>query len=138
MKELRDLAKVYKQKALQAINPGVPYKKYKKTGSSKAFKTGKMLAGIVAANTPDKLARKTKKGWQLVLDLQTPSPKNYAIYVHYGTYKMKARPFGELGTQDPAFELALNEYFGNETMKLVEDLLQPIDTQFQSAGFKVS
>jgi hypothetical protein len=137
MATIQDVAKTYVKSVGKAIFPGVPYSGYK-TGSSKAFKTGKMLAGIVAANTPDKLARKTKKGWQLVLDLQTPSPKNYAIYVHYGTYKMKARPFGELGTQDPAFELALNEYFGNETMKLVEDLLQPIDTQFQSAGFKVS
>jgi len=137
MATIQDVAKTYVKSVGKAIFPGVPYSGYK-TGSSKAFKTGKMLAGIVAANTPDKLARKTKKGWQLVLDLQTPSPKNYAIYVHYGTYKMKARPFGELGTQDPAFELALNEYFGNETLKLVEDLLQPIDTQFQSAGFKVS
>ncbi len=41
MKTLKDVAKVFKDKALQAINPGVPYKGYK-TGSSKAFKTGKL------------------------------------------------------------------------------------------------
>ena len=35
MKTLKDVAKIYKDQALTAINPGVPYNKYKKTGSSK-------------------------------------------------------------------------------------------------------
>lgn len=137
MATIQDVAKTYIKSVGKAIMPGVPYSGYK-TGSSKAFKTGKMLASIVSTNSPQKVAQKSKKGWKLVLDLELPSPKNYAVYVHYGTYKMKARPFGELATQDPAFELILNEYFQNESLKLVEDLLQPIDTQFKSAGFKVS
>lgn len=137
MATIQDVAKTYIKSVGKAIMPGVPYSGYK-TGSSKAFKTGKMLGAIVSKNNPQSVAQKSNKGWKLVLDLSLPSPKNYGVYVHYGTSKMKARPFGELATQDPAFELILNEYFQNESLKLVEDLLQPIDTQFKSAGFKVS
>jgi len=47
MKTLKDVAKVYKDQALKAINPGVPYNKYK-TGSSKAFKTGRMFKEVAS------------------------------------------------------------------------------------------
>jgi hypothetical protein len=137
MATIQDVAKTYIKSVGKAIFPGVPYSGFK-TVNSKAFKTGKMLGSIVSKNTPQNIVKKTKKGYQLVLDLQLPDPKNYAVYVHYGTYKMKARPFGELATEDPAFELVLNQYFQNESMKLVEDMMQPIDTQFKSAGFKIS
>lgn len=138
MVTIKDVAKTLTKTAGKALYPGVPYSGYKKTASSKAFDTGALLSSFVQKNRPETIVKKTSRGYRLIFDLSLPSPKNYGVYVHYGTYKMDARPFVELGTEDPAFELALNQYFGNETLKLVEDMLQPMDTQFKAAGFKVS
>ena len=85
MKTLRDVAKVYKDKALQAINPGVPYKGYK-TGSSKAYKTGRLYKEIASRNRIATMVTEDKRGnITFRFSLQVP---DYAKYVHYGTKKM--------------------------------------------------
>ena len=82
MKELRDVAKVYKDQALRAINPGVPYSKYK-TGSSKAYKTGKMYKEIAGSNRIQTMFQKDKKG-KITFTFNFSAP-DYAKYVHDGT-----------------------------------------------------
>ena len=90
MKTLKDVAKIYKDKALTAINPGVPYNKYK-TGSSKAYKTGKMYKDVASRNRIQTMFQKDKKG-KITFTFNFSQP-DYAKYVHDGTRYMKARPF---------------------------------------------
>ena len=111
MKELRDVAKVYKDKALQAINPGVPYRKYK-TGSSKAYKTGKMYKSIASSNRIQTMFRKDKKSGKISFTFNFSAP-DYAKYVQYGTKYMKARPFAQIALLAKEAELVLDGIFEN-------------------------
>lgn len=68
MKELKDVAKAYKDSALTAINPGIPYGKYK-TGSSKAYKTGRMYKEIAGRNRIQTMFQKIRNQVRLLLIL---------------------------------------------------------------------
>lgn len=138
MKTLQDVAKSFKKAAGKAIYPGMPYSGYK-TGSSKAFKTGNLLSKFVTSpqNTPQAIGKKIINGFQLVLQVG-PSGAEYGSYVHYGTSKMKKRPFAEIGAEDVEFNKVLDEFLGEEVDEVVMEELGTMDAQFRSAGFEVS
>lgn len=138
MKTLEDVAKAYKQAAGKAIYPGVAYSSYK-TGTSKAFKTGNLLTKFVTSplNTPKSIGRKTITGFELVLQVG-PDGAEYGGYVHYGTYKMGKRPFGELATEDKNFQIELGLYLQDLAGDWVEEYLGTMDSEWRSAGFEVS
>ena len=138
MKTLQDVAKAYKKAAGKAIYPGVPYSGYK-TGTSKAFKTGNLLTKFVSSplNQAATIGRKTMAGYELVLDV-SPNGAEYGSYVHFGTRKMKARPFAELATNDPEFISTLNEFILDEVGDIVGDYMGVMDSKWSKAGFTVS
>lgn len=142
MKTLQDVAKSFRKAAGKAIYPGVPYSGYK-TGTSKAFKTGNLLAKFVSSpkNAPNNIVRENKltNGVQFtfVLDI-APNGAEYGQYVHYGTSKMKARPWASIGANDKGFNDVLDEFLDGEVDELVVEELDAIDTQFKTAGFTIS
>ena len=138
MKTLSDVAKAYKKAAGKAIYPGVPYSGYK-TGTSKAFKTGNLLSKFVSSplNAPNQIGRKTITGFELVLQIG-PQGAEYGTYVHYGTSKMKSRPFASIGADDKEFNDVLDEFLEGQVDEMVLDELGAMDSQFRTAGFEIS
>jgi hypothetical protein len=137
-KSLKDVAKVYKDKALQAINPGVPYKGYK-TGSSKAYKQGRLFAGVASENRISNMFTKDKKGDVVFTFNVSPRSATYGKYVHYGTYKMKKRPFAELAAESPEFKKALDDYINTNVVEgQLNAFFDNMNEQMRKAGVQVS
>jgi hypothetical protein len=131
MKTLKDVAKIYKDKALQAINPGVPYKGYK-TGSSKAYKTGKLFKEVAGRNRIQTMVTEDKRGnITFRLNFQLP---DYAKYVHFGTKKMKGRPFAQIAAQSPEFIKAKDEAMNTKSAELLDDIFADLDKIWKSGG----
>ena len=131
MKTLKDVAKIYKDKALQAINPGVPYNKYK-TGSSKAYKTGKLFKEVAGRNRIQTMVTEDSRGnITFRLNFQLP---NYAKYVHFGTKKMKGRPFAQIAAQSPEFIKAKDEAMNGKSAELLDDIFSDLDKIWKSGG----
>lgn len=137
IKSLNDLAVKYRDGALNAINPGVPYSGYK-TNSSKAYKTGNLYNQIAGSNTPNTMVKPFgEDGFQLVLNV-SPSNANYGQYVHYGTYKMRKRPFAQLALENPEFMQLFEKVMGEKVEEKVDEYMGEVDDQFKKAGFTVS
>jgi len=131
MKTLKDVAKVYKDQALKAINPGVPYRGYK-TGSSKAFKTGRMYKEVASRNRIQTMVTEDKRGNIIFkFDFQLP---DYAKYVQYGTKNMKARPFAQIAAQSPEFIKAKDEAIGMKANELMDDIFSDLNKIWESGG----
>ena len=131
MKTLKDVAKVYKEQALKAINPGVPYRGYK-TGSSKAFKTGRMFKEVASSNRIQTMVTEDKRGnITFKFDFQLP---DYAKYVQYGTRNMKARPFAQIAAQSPEFIKAKDEALGIKANELMDDIFSDLNKIWESGG----
>ncbi len=131
MKTLKDVAKVFKDKALQAINPGVPYKGYK-TGSSKAFKTGKLYKEIASSNRINTMVTEDKRGnIKFKFNLRVP---DYAKYVHYGTKKMQARPFAQIAATSPEFIKVKDEVMNERTSEVLDDIFEDLDKIWKAGG----
>ena len=135
MKTLKDGAKIYKDKALTAINPGVPYNKYK-TGSSKAYKTGKMYKDVASRNRIQTMFQKDKKG-KITFTFNFSQP-DYAKYVHDGTRYMKARPFAKLAAESPEFIKAKDELVGEEAKLVLDSIFEELGTMWESGGDNLS
>ena len=135
MKSLKDVAKVYKDQALTAINPGVPYAKYK-TGSSKAYKTGKMYKEIASRNRIQTMFQKDKKG-KITFTFNFVQP-DYAKYVQYGTKYMKARPFAKLAAESPEFLKAKNKVVAEEAELLLDGVFENLDKMWEAGGDNLS
>ena len=135
MKTLKDVAKIYKDKALTAINPGVPYNKYK-TGSSKAYKTGKMYKDVASRNRIQTMFQKDKKG-KITFTFNFSQP-DYAKYVHDGTRYMKARPFAKLAAESPEFIKAKDELVGEEAKLVLDSIFEELGTMLESGGDNLS
>lgn len=136
-KSLNDLAVVYRDSALKAINPGVPYSKYK-TGKSKAYKSGNLQSKVASSNTPQTMVKPFgEDGFQIILNV-APYGAEYGQYVHYGTYKMNKRPFAELALENPEFIQLFEKVMGEKVEEKVDDYFDKIDKDFKKAGFKVS
>lgn len=137
LKSLNDLAVTYRDSALNAINPGVPYSKYK-TKTSKAYKTGNLYNKIAQSNTPETMVKPFgEDGFQIILNV-APSGADYGQYVHYGTSKMKKRPFGQLALEDPEFAQLFEKVMGEKLEEKVDEYIDDVDEQFEKAGFTVS
>ena len=131
MKTLKDVAKVYKEKALQAINPGVPYSKYK-TGTSKAFKSGKLYKEVASRNRIQTMVTEDKRGnITFRLNFQLP---DYAKYVHFGTRKMKGRPFAQIAAQSPEFIKAKDEAMNEKSAEVLDDIFSDLDKIWKAGG----
>lgn len=137
MKTLQDVAKQFRKSAAQAIYPGFSYTGYK-TGTSKAFRTGNLLSKFVSSpnNAPNRVGRKTITGFEFVLEVG-PQGAEYGKYVHFGTLKMKKRPFAELGAEQSIFKDTLDEFMMGEVDDVVEETNEVISDQFRKAGFEV-
>lgn len=135
MKSLKDVAKVYKDQALTAINPGVPYSKYK-TGSSKAYKTGKMYKEIASRNRIQTMFQKDKKG-KITFTFNFVQP-DYAKYVQYGTEKMDARPFAQIAAQSAEFIKAKNKVVAEEAELLLDGVFENLDKMWEAGGDNLS
>ena len=131
MKTLKDVAKIYKDKALQAINPGVPYRKYK-TGSSKAYKTGKLFKEVAGRNRIQTMVTEDSRGnITFRLNFQLP---DYAKYVHFGTKKMKGRPFAQIAALSPEFIKAKDEAMNTKSAELLDDIFSDLDKIWKAGG----
>tara|TARA_R110000803_G_scaffold84955_1_gene151237 strand:+ start:14325 stop:14741 length:417 start_codon:yes stop_codon:yes gene_type:complete len=131
MKSLKDVAKVYKDKALQAINPGVPYNKYK-TGSSKAYKTGKLYRDVAGSNRIATMFTEDKKGdVTFTLTFNVPT---YAKYVQYGTKYMKARPFAQIAAESPEFNKAKDMAMNEKSSEVLDDIFSDLDKMWKAGG----
>ena len=135
MKTLKDVAKIYKYKALTAINPGVPYNKYK-TGSSKAYKTGKMYKDVASRNRIQTMFQKDKKG-KITFTFNFSQP-DYAKYVHDGTRYMEARPFAQIAALSPEFIKAKDELVGEEAKLVLDSIFEELGTMWESGGDNLS
>jgi hypothetical protein len=137
-KSLKDVAKVYKDKALQSINPGVPYKSYK-TGSSKAYKTGRLFSSIAQENRIARIFNKDKNSEKITFTFNiSPNGAPYGKYVHNGTYKMGKRPFAEIAAESPEFKAALDDYINDNIVKgKLDSFFDNIDKEMERAGVKV-
>jgi hypothetical protein len=131
MKSLKDVAKIYKDNALKAINPGVPYRKYK-TGSSKAFKTGKLYKEVASRNRIQTMVTEDKSG-DITFRLSFQLP-DYAKYVHYGTKNMKARPFAQIAALSPEFIKAKDEAMNTKSAELLDDVFANLDKMWKAGG----
>jgi hypothetical protein len=67
-----------------------------------------------------------------------PNGADYGRWVHNGTTRMIARPFGELATEDPDFQKVLDEFLLTQVDVYVDGELDMLDTAFNKAGFSVS
>lgn len=138
MKTLNDVAKAYKDAALQAINPGVPYNSYK-TGSSRAYKTGNLFSKIASSNNINAMTKlgRDRKSFTISFNI-APNGALYGQYVHNGTWKMKKRPFGEIAANSPSVQEAIDEYMNQVVETELETEFEMLNKRFLQAGFKVS
>ena len=150
MKELKDLAKGYRKLAAEAIYPGLPYSKYKRSlnsqlppnpsgQGSRAFASGNLLTKFISSpeNDINKIGAKIGNGYQLVVNV-APKGAEYGRWVHYGTRRMIARPFAEIAANTDRFQQLLDEFMQTETEKMVEGELEKLDDSFNKAGWKIS
>lgn len=137
-KTLKDVAKIYKDKALQAINPGIPYKGYKKTGSSKAYKTGNLFNKIAANNQSQRMFAYDKQTDKYTLKFNvSPNGAEYGKYVNYGTRYMDKRPFAQLAAESPEFKLAINEFMNGKVNEKLAGMFDEMDKKAEDAGLTV-
>ena len=137
MKSLNDIAKAYKQSALQAINPGVSYSSYK-TGVSRAYRTGNLFNQIASSNNIDGMIKlgKDRKSFTLTFNI-APNGAPYGKYVHNGTYKMGKRPFGEIAGESKSVKEAFDMYMNQVVESELETTFENMEDMFLKAGFKV-
>lgn len=137
IKSLNDLAIKYRDSALDAINPGVPYTKYK-TKTSKAYKTGNLYNKVAQSNSPQTMVKPFgEDGFQIVLNI-APNGAEYGQYVHYGTSKMGKRPFGQLGFENPELTQLFEKVMGEKVEEKVGEYIDNMDDMFSKSGFQVS
>jgi hypothetical protein len=139
MLTLQQVGKAYRKEIGKAIYPGVPYSAYKKTGSSRAFKTGNLLTQILKSpqNDINKIGSKTKSGYQFVVNI-SPSGAEYGRWVHYGTRRMDARPFAAIAANSKDFKTSIGGLIESDMDGMVEDLFTSLDNELGKAGFKIS
>ena len=137
MKTLKDVAKAYKQAALQAINPGVPYKGYK-TGSSRAYRTGNLFNQVASSNNINSMTKlgKDRKSFTISFDI-APNGAIYGQYVHNGTSKMRKRPYGEIAANSKLVKEAVDDYMNKVVESELETEFEMLEKRFLQAGFTV-
>lgn len=150
MKTLQDLAKQYRKSASEAIYPGLPYSQYQRAPKSplppnppnqgsRAFSTGNLLTKFISSpqNAIESIASKIGNGYQIVVNV-APEGAEYGRWVHYGTRKMKARPFAEIAATEPKFLAVMDEFMQSESEKMIDGEMEKLDETFNKAGWKIT
>ena len=133
MKTLKDIAGLYRSLATKNLQ----------SGPLRAYKTGNLYRAVGTYNTTDRMIRTTKgtkKGsntYDLVLQVGPPEAK-YGKFVEKGTYKMKARPFGETAANSAELAKAIDLFMKGEVEASMEVLTEGFTDKMVKAGFKVS
>ena len=133
MKTLKDIAGLYRSLATQNLQ----------SGPLRAFKTGNLYRNVAQYNTLDRMVRpktgknKGSKSFDLVLQVGPPGAK-YGRFVEKGTYKMKARPFGETAANSKQLAAAIDEFMKAEVDVSMELFEEQITKKMVKGGFKVS
>jgi hypothetical protein len=131
---LQEVAKTYKKAVAKAIYPGVSYPRYQKTGRSRAFDTGNLLTQIVRQQV--KVRKDKKLGMTFTINV-APDDALYGTYVHFGTYKMQARPFAEIGTNDDKFNEQLDALMEENIDEFADQEIEMVFEGFKKAGFSI-
>ncbi len=63
---------------------------------------------------------------------------DYAKYVHYGTKKMKARPFAQLAATSPEFIKVKDEAMNEKTAEVLDGIFEDLDKVWQAGGDNLS
>jgi hypothetical protein len=135
MKTVQDVAKVFRKKAAQAIYPGVPYK----TGSSRAFKTGNLLTKFISdpRNSFDNIPKQVGDS-SYIFELQiAPAGAYYGRWVHNGTRKMNARPFGQIASGETEVINIFQEFTEGVAEDFIEKKMEPFRRNLLKSGFKM-
>lgn len=137
VKSLKDVAKVFKDKALTSINPGVPYDAYK-TGKSKAYKTGNLFKNVASSNRIDTMFKVDETTEKYTLNFNiAPTGATYGKFVHDGTRYMGKRPYAQLAAESPEVQAAINEYMNNKVNEKLDGLFDIFDKKAEKAGLEV-
>ena len=138
MNTLNDVAKAYKSSVLKAINPGVSYSGYK-TGSSRAYKTGRLFNSINSSNNIQGMTKlgRDRKSFTFTFNI-SPNGAPYGKFVHNGTWKMKGRPYGEIAAGSKEVKDAIDDYMNQVVESELETEFEMLDKRFLQAGFRVS
>lgn len=124
MKELRDVAFVYKNLAQSYITNG-PWKP--------AYRTGNLYNRVGSYNTPNNMISQTGDDrYELSLNF-APDGASYGFFVHDGTTKMEARPFAKLASEDATLKNAIDKFFQSEANKIGGEQFKIIDTTLRGA-----
>ena len=142
MKTLKDVAIAYKQAALQAIDPGVPFKGQAVRGkayiNSRARDTGNLFSKIQSSNQINSMTKlgKDRKSFTISFDI-APNGAIYGQYVHNGTWKMGRRPFGEIAANSKLVKDAVDDYINQVVESELETEFEMLSKRFLQAGFSV-
>lgn len=135
MKTVKDVAKVFRKKAAEALYPGLPYR----GGSSKAFKTGNLLTKFITdpRNSFDNIPKQVGDG-SYIFELQiAPRGAYYGRWVHNGTRKMDPRPFGKIGAEQPEVEKVFEEFTQTYIDEFMDKKMETFSRNLLKAGFKM-
>ena len=133
MKTLKDVAGLYRELA----------KKNLQSGPLKAFKTGNLYRNVSQYNTLDKMIRPkkgSKKGsssFDLILSVSPPGAK-YGKFVEHGTYKMKARPFGQAAATSIELKRAIDAFMQGEVDVKMRSYEEIMTEKMVKGGFTAS
>jgi hypothetical protein len=124
MKELRDVAFVYKTLAQTYITNG-PWKP--------AYRTGNLYNRVGSYNTPNNMIKQTGDDrYELSLNF-APDGASYGFFVHQGTSKMEARPFAQKASEDATLKNAIDKFFQSEVNTIGGEQFKIIDTTLRGA-----
>lgn len=135
MKTVKDVAKVFRAKAAEAIYPGLSYK----SRNSKAFKTGNLLTKFITdpRNSFANIPKQVGDG-SYVFELQiAPGGAYYGRWVHNGTRKMKGRPFGEIASEQPEVKKVFEEFIQTQAEEFIDKKMESFNRTILKAGFKM-
>jgi len=124
MKELRDVAFVYKTLAQTYITNG-PWKP--------AYRTGNLYNRIGSYNTPNNMIKQTGDDRYDVSLNFAPDGASYGFFVHQGTSKMVARPFAKLASEDATLKNAIDKFFQSEAGRIGREQFAMIDITLRGA-----
>ena len=142
MKTLNDVAKAYRQAALNAIDPGVPFKgqavRGKSYSNSRARDTGNLFSKVASSNTIKSMTKlgRDRKSFTISFDI-APNGAIYGQYMHNGTWKMGRRPFGEIAANSTLVKEAVDDYMNQVVESELESEFEMLNKRFLQAGFTV-
>lgn len=129
MKTLAEVAKVYKNTAINYIRNGA-------SGWKKPpYDTGNLYRTVGSFNNESRMA--FKQGAKSFLNLNyAPPGAKYGLYVEKGTRLMASRPFAEKAANSPEVKRAIKEYQDSEVEEVRTEINKRMTIIMKSSGFK--